>query len=154
LACKKSATKINANHFPWSWRVSCDLRVHEAKRSLRPPPPPPPHPPSPSAEVAYFFLILSLFFFGANHSGIHCAYLDVSPNFSSIMNTIGNTCGAVAGLTGPLMVSALTSSFPGSWGWQLSFLVVFGQCLLTLFMWSLFQTSEIVPALNTPRKQK
>jgi hypothetical protein len=70
------------------------------------------------------------------------------------MNTIGNTCGAVAGLTGPLMVSALTSSFPGSQGWQLSFLVVFAQCLVTLLLWSIFQTSDIVPALNTPLKAK
>lgn len=70
------------------------------------------------------------------------------------MNTIGNTCGAVAGLTGPLMVSALTSKYPGSWGWQLSFLIVFGQCLITLVLWAIFQSSDIVPALNTPMKHK
>jgi hypothetical protein len=105
------------------------------------------------SEVAYFFLILSLFFFGANHSGIHCAYLDVSPNFSSIMNTVGNTCGAVAGLTGPIMVSALTHSFHGSWGWQLAFLIVFAQCVFTVICWAIFQTSDIVPVLNTPLKR-
>lgn len=70
------------------------------------------------------------------------------------MNTIGNTCGAVAGLTGPLMVSALTSKFHGSWGWQLAFLIVLGQCVVTLCLWAIFQTSEIVPILNTPMKHK
>ena len=69
------------------------------------------------------------------------------------MNTIGNTCGAVAGLTGPLMVSLLTTSFDSSLGWKLSFLIVFGQCIFTLICWSIYQTSDIVPALNTPYKR-
>jgi MFS family permease len=104
--------------------------------------------------VAYTFLILSLFFFGANHSGIHCAYLDVSPNFSSIMNTVGNTGGAVAGLTGPLIVSAFTITFKGVWGWRAVFLLVYGLCILALTFWALFQTSSIVPVLNTPKRRK
>ncbi len=69
-----------------------------------------------TAEIAFTLLVMSLFFIGACHSGINCAYLDVSPNYSSIMNTIGNSIGAVAGLTGPLVVSAFLVTFEGSWG--------------------------------------
>lgn len=69
------------------------------------------------------------------------------------MNTIGNTCGAIAGLTGPLMISFLTTSFDSSFGWKISFLIVFGQCIVTLIFWSIYQTSEIVPILNTPYKK-
>ncbi len=99
-------------------------------------------------EIAYTFLILALFFFGANHSGICCAYLDVSPKYSSIMNTIGNTFGAIAGLAGPLVVTAFTTSLDGSQGWRAVFMLTFLLCIITLIIWKVYQTSEIVPALN------
>jgi MFS family permease len=37
--------------------------------------------------VAYSFMVLALWCFGAIQSGISCAYLEVSPNFSNIMNS-------------------------------------------------------------------
>jgi hypothetical protein len=42
-----------------------------------------------SVELAYAFMVLSLFFFGAIQSGLSCAYLEVAPAHSGIMNTIG-----------------------------------------------------------------
>ena len=101
-------------------------------------------------EIAYTFLILALFFYGAYPSGLSCAFLDVSPNYSSIINTIGSTFGSVAGLAGPLVVTAFTTSLDGSQGWRAVFMLTFFQCIVTLIFWKIYQTSEIVPALNTP----
>jgi hypothetical protein len=94
---------------------------------------------------------MSLFFFGACASGLGCAYLDASPRFSSSLNTLGaqltlyfvcvlmvmrcvclsvrtgNTIGAVAGLTSPLLVAVFIQVFPSDWSWKLIF-------LLTAFM--------------------
>jgi hypothetical protein len=66
------------------------------------------------------------------------------------MDTIGNIFGAIAGLTGPLVVTAFTTSLDGSQGWRAVFLLTFFQCIVTLIFWKIYQTSEIVPALNTP----
>jgi hypothetical protein len=40
-----------------------------------------------------------------------CAYLDISPNYSSSFNALGNTIGALAGLSSPLVVAALVSGY-------------------------------------------
>lgn len=47
--------------------------------------------------------------FGAIACGFNCSFTDVAPRYSSLLNTIANTCGAVAGMMGPLLVAALTT---------------------------------------------
>ncbi len=94
------------------------------------------------------------FFFGAAICGLSCAYSDLSPNYSSILNSIGNTIGAVAGIAGPLVVAALTEAYPGVWGWRIAFLLTVLLAAVALTMWHFFQTSEIVPELNTPEVKK
>jgi len=44
---------------------------------------------------------------GAISCGLNCSYLDVAPRYASLWNTIGNTCGALAGVFGPILVSYL-----------------------------------------------
>jgi MFS family permease len=95
-------------------------------------------------------MVLALFFFGAGASGINCAFLDVSPRFSSTINTLGNTAGAVAGLLGPIVVSALVTAIDGIWGWRLVFLLTAGMGVTSLIIWAMYQTSDIVHELNTP----
>lgn len=99
-------------------------------------------------------MVFSLFFFGAASSGISCCYLEVAPNFSSVINTIGNTVGAVAGVTGPLLVGILTTSFEGSWGWRLVFFLTLLQAIVTLIIFAIYQSSDVVPELNTPLRSK
>lgn len=94
-------------------------------------------------------MVFSLFFFGASASGIACCYLEVAPNFSSMLNTLGNTVGAVAGLTGPLVVGILTTSFDSSLGWKLVFLLTFLQAAISLVVFYKYQSSVPVPELNT-----
>lgn len=43
------------------------------------------------------------------HMFIGCAFLDISPNYSSSLNTLGNTMAALAGLASPIVVAALVS---------------------------------------------
>jgi len=87
---------------------------------------------------------------GASQSGLACAYSDVAPNFSSALNSIGNSIGAAAGIVGPLMVAAFTEKYEGAWGWRLSFFVTNIFVVLSLISWSVYQTSKAVPELNTP----
>lgn len=107
---------------------------------------------SSNAYIGYMFLVIALAFFGATQSGIGCAFLDVSPNYGSSLYTLANLCGAVAGLASPLIVAVSTSAWKSSWGWQFVFLLTAGLCYLSLFLWYFYQTSDIVPELNTPRK--
>eukprot|EP01034_Spumella_vulgaris_P021316 gene21316-27346_t len=101
--------------------------------------------------VAYCFMILSLFCYGATVASLACAYSDMSPNYSPIMNTIGNTIGAVAGIVGPLVVAAFTDAYPGIAGWRAAFYLTCAMSAVSLVAWSVWQTSEIVPVLNSPR---
>ena len=50
--------------------------------------------------VAFVFMNVGLSFFGFITSGVHCSFIEVSPNFSSTMNTVGNMVGAIAGIVG------------------------------------------------------
>jgi MFS family permease len=102
--------------------------------------------------VAYVFMILTQFLFGAGQSGVGCAYSDVAPNYSSSLNSIGNTIGSIAGIVGPIVVAAFISDYPDPWGWRGAFILTLGISLSALIPWLFFQTSLIVPELNLPRK--
>lgn len=107
-------------------------------------------------ELAVFFLVLALFFYGATQSGLSCAFLDVSPNYSYSLNSFANMVGAVAGIVSPLVVSSLTSGswIEPTWGWRVVFLFTAFQCLIALYFWNRFQIFEVVPELNSPRPRK
>jgi MFS family permease len=90
---------------------------------------------------------------GAANAGILCAYSDVAPNFSSALNSIGNTIGAVAGIVGPILIAMLTTSMDAVWGWRLSFFITGILAFISLVLWSIYQTSEPVPALNLPARK-
>lgn len=87
---------------------------------------------------------------GANQSGLPCAYLDVAPRFSGAYNAFGNTFSALAGIVGPIAVALFTTKWPGMKGWRATFVLTAAQCAITLLFWFLFQTSDVIPALNEP----
>jgi MFS family permease len=65
-----------------------------------------------------------------------------------------NTISAIGGFVGPLVVAALTSAYPGIAGWRAAFYLTAAMAAVGLLTWSIYQTSEIVPELNTPLKKK
>jgi MFS family permease len=91
---------------------------------------------------------------GASQVGLNCAYSDVAPNYSSALNSIGNTIGAIAGIVGPIVVAEFTTKFEGSWGWRLAFFLTGLMAVLSLIPWSLYMQFEPVPALNLPTKKR
>jgi MFS family permease len=116
-------------------------------------------------------MVFSLLFFGAAQSGIACCYLgnltlspsgtllslspppslsDIAPRYSSIMNTLGNTVGALAGLAGPLVVSALLGSYPDTTAWQIVFFLTFLQSAVALVVFYFYQADHIIEVLNNP----
>lgn len=107
----------------------------------------------PDKYVAYTFMILTQLLFGAGQSGLGCAYSDVAPNYSSSLNSIGNTIGAVAGIVGPIVVAAFIGDYPGAWGWRGAFFLTAGMAVVALITWAIYQTSVPVPALNMPAKR-
>lgn len=109
-----------------------------------------------SVPLAIFFLVLSLFMFGATQAGLACAFLDITPNYSTALNSLANMAGAVAGIVSPLVVAGFTSSTwgQGSWGWRAAFILTALQCILAMYFWFNYQTSDIVAVLNSPRPLK
>jgi MFS family permease len=66
---------------------------------------------------------------------------------------VGNTIGAIAGIVGPIVVAGFTTSFEGEWGWRYSFFLCGVQAFFSLILWSIYQTSTPVPALNLPARK-
>lgn len=87
---------------------------------------------------------------GALQIGLGCAYSDVAPNYSSALNSVGNCIGAVAGIVGPLVVSACLESTPGIVGWRTAFFITFGFSAVAVAFWWKYQTSQVVIKLNSP----
>lgn len=87
---------------------------------------------------------------GASQSGLGCAFLDISPYYSPRYNTIGNALAAAGGIFSPIVVSSFISQYPGSEGWRAIFILTAVMSAGTLALWSIFQTSTPVVALNTP----
>ena len=124
-------------------------------------------------DVAYLCVVLCLFWFGAVQSGLCCSYLEVSPNFSGIMNTlgmfylhlilwlifesilmVGNMCAALAGLFAPVTVSFCVGKWGPHDGWNIVFYLTAIMCLISVILWGQWQSSEVVPALNTARSTR
>lgn len=103
---------------------------------------------------AVVLMILSQATFGAAQCGIGCAYTDVAPFFSSPLNSLGNTIGAVAGICGPIVVASFITQFEGAWGWRLAFFLTGVFSLISLTLWAIFMRHTIVPELNTPLPRK
>ena len=94
---------------------------------------------------------------GSIQSGLACAFSDAAPSYSSALNALANTIGAVAGICGPLIVGVLTTLWPennGIWGWRASFIITAAMTVFALIMWYFFQVSDIVPELNNPAPKK
>lgn len=101
----------------------------------------------------YLSLLLATAMIGANFSGYACSFLEIAPRFSVILNTLGNTAGALAGLAGPLTVSSLLTR-DHSTGWQYSFLVTISQCVFSLVVWYFYAEHNVIESLNTPLKKQ
>ena len=66
------------------------------------------------------------------------------------MNTLGNTIGALAGLTGPLVVSSLLNNYGDFLAWQLVFIITLIQGVIALIVFHFYQSETIVEVLNSP----
>ena len=102
------------------------------------------------SAYATCLMISALAFYGACQSGIACAFLDVSPRYSSTLNTFANVFASLAGVVTPLVVSLFTGKFSGVWGWRYVFIVTAAQCAFASTLWYYYQTSSVVKLLNTP----
>ena len=100
--------------------------------------------------AAFILMVLVQGVQGSAQSGVGCAYLDVSPRFSSALNTLGNTVGAIAGILGPIIVSAFTEEYGFVWGFRYTFILSASMCTMCLLLWHRYQTSNIIALLNTP----
>mmetsp|Transcript_4847 Transcript_4847/g.7378 ORF Transcript_4847/g.7378 Transcript_4847/m.7378 type:complete len:554 (-) Transcript_4847:25-1686(-) len=107
-----------------------------------------------SAQWAMGLMVVALALYAACQSGLACAFLDVSPNYSSTLNTVANLFGALSGVASPIVVSLFTDAFEGVWGWRFVFLLTALQCVLSSILWYMYQTSDIVPLLNNPSNTK
>ena len=99
--------------------------------------------------VVFFLLTTATGLIGFQTSGVAVSFLDVLPRFSPLMNTIGNTLGAGAGILGPVVASELLVSF-GNPGWDYLFIITAAQCAVGIVLWYCFSEAEVDDLLNTP----
>lgn len=104
--------------------------------------------------VAYMCITIAQAIQGAGQSGTGCNYLDICPRYSSNLNSVGNTFSAIAGIIGPIIVSAFITALGNDLGWKVVFFLTSLMCLIAMILWYLYQTSEVVPVLNSPRKRE
>mmetsp|Transcript_8444 Transcript_8444/g.14015 ORF Transcript_8444/g.14015 Transcript_8444/m.14015 type:complete len:568 (+) Transcript_8444:51-1754(+) len=102
--------------------------------------------------AAYAFMVATQVFYGAAQAGIGCAYTDAAPTYSSSLNSLGNTMGAMAGILGPIIVAACTEEWSGVYGWRVAFYITFALSCAIVAVWFRVMTADIVPALNTPAR--
>ena len=95
----------------------------------------------------YVCLVLATMFLGANQAGIACAYGEFAPQFSPFINTISNALAAVAGIMGPVIVSALLTANKSS-GWEETFIICATMCCTAVFVWYFYAVSEPVYLCN------
>lgn len=100
--------------------------------------------------IAFACLVVAQALQGSAQSGIGCAYLEISPTFSSSLNTVGNTLSSIAGVAGPLVVSALVSNYDSLWGWRSVFFLTTFLNIISFTIWLMFYTANIVYDVNTP----
>lgn len=77
-----------------------------------------------------------------------------APRFSGNYNSLGNMLAAVAGIMGPMVVSALLGAYGNSKGWTAVFLLTTLVSVFASAMWVLFQSSVVDDRLNKPQAAK
>jgi MFS family permease len=102
----------------------------------------------PNVPVAFTFMVLGQGSLGIAVSGYSCSFLEVAPNHSALLNSIGNTIGSIAGIVSPILVGYLISAFDGTLGWKLLFAITLFLCVVALILWHFYQCNDIVPELN------
>lgn len=103
-------------------------------------------------KIALGLMVIALTFYGACQSGTACNFLEISPRYSAEMNTLANLFAGLSGVASPLAVAGFTDRFQGLVGWRIVFFLTGFQCLISSLLWFMYQTSDVVPILNAPRK--
>lgn len=101
--------------------------------------------------TALALMVLALSFYGACQSGAAINFLEISPEYSAELNALANMFAGLSGVASPLVVALCTNSYQGVTGWRIVFFLTGLQCLMSSVLWFLYQTSESVSAVNTPR---
>jgi MFS family permease len=99
----------------------------------------------------YALLVTGTGLVGFQTSSMGVAYLDLLPRFSPMLNTIGNTLGAAAGIIGPVVASELIVSY-GVAGWNILFFITAAMSAIGVILWVFYGVSEIDDRLNTPKR--
>ena len=103
----------------------------------------------------YAMLVLATGMLGGCQAGYSCSFLEFAPKFSPFLNTIANALAAVAGIVGPLMVSALLTNNEDT-GWKNTFVIISVMCSLSVAIWYAYASNVVDPLCNTllPRSQE
>ena len=99
----------------------------------------------------YALLVTGTGLVGFQTSSMGVAYLDLLPRFSPMLNTIGNTLGAAAGIIGPVIASELIVLY-GVAGWNILFFITAAMSAIGVILWVFYGVSEIDDRLNTPKR--
>lgn len=102
--------------------------------------------------LSYASLLFGQAFLAISQCGINCVYLETSPRYSIILNSIGNSFASLGGVLSPLLVSYFTTRYEGIQGWRALFVFTNFICFISIYFWYKYQSSDIIPELNEPYK--
>ncbi|PNF40123.1 hypothetical protein B7P43_G10001 [Cryptotermes secundus] len=106
-----------------------------------------------NATAAIVFSTVATAVSGAVSTGPLASFIDISPNFASVMLGISNMISVVPGFISPVIVGYLTYQNQTIEQWQLVFIISSVMLLVAGFLYILFSSSEL-QKWNTPTERK
>jgi len=98
------------------------------------------------STIAVTFIVIAMFFFGANWSGYNCNNLDIAPNYAGVLFSMTNTVATIPGFVAPTVVDWLTKEDVHSEElWRHVFFVFAGVGCFGGSMFILFASGEVQP---------
>jgi len=102
------------------------------------------------ATMTMVLLTLAVGLQGALYSGYMVNYLDLSPNYASVIYGITSTVGTVPSFVAPLMVATLTNGQQTLAQWRVAFLISAGLMLFETVVYLFFGSGEQQPWNHPP----
>lgn len=106
-----------------------------------------------NSTAAIAFSTVATAISGAVSTGPLASFIDISPNFASIMLGISNMISVIPGFISPIIVGYLTYENQTVRQWQLVFIISTIMLLVTGILYILFSTSEL-QEWNLPTEKK
>ncbi|XP_055338854.1 sialin-like [Paramacrobiotus metropolitanus] len=109
-----------------------------------------------NSALAVSLLVLTVGIWSLNSAGYFLGYVEMSPEFSGVLVSMGNTFGTTTGIIAPYVAGVLTNGPGGQTieNWRIVFLISAALYLLAAITYALFGSAEQQPWDPTGKNEK